>query len=553
MGLKLTVDVSAVAAGIACYVLYLTFARTWLWLVRRSKQAEVEQVLEERRVEFVTEPGPEPQPDQETGEGPRKKWYSSPLILFVPILLAFSAAGWEMVRCSNLMLAVPADTLKESAIAPAAKPPAISIPLNRQRMAQTLGNGRLYFKSAYYGTLNLGTPSVPYTFVFDTGSGHLVVPSAYCKSKSCVAHKRYRRSKSTTAVDIEYDGTEVTSGQPRDYVTVEFGTGEIKGVFIEDVMCLDDASLRFLGNATKDTAPNDALSEVPLRPGCVKMRIVAATEMSDEPFQAFKFDGVLGLGLESLSQAPEFNFMKVLSGSLGQWGGAAPSTFGVFLGEGEQEQSELSLGGWDAGHMEDGDVHWNEVHRPELGHWMVRIKALRVDGQIVDFCNEGCKAVMDTGTALMSVPPAAFPELYERLRHPATLDGECRSEGPKLEFELDSVTLTMDPENYARPTPIKKPPSQSFVKSEEDVDDERRYGATRKDMFCKPTLMAMDMPAPVGPKLFILGEPALRKYYTIYDTEAKRVGFGLAHHEREAAATVTHDDDAEDGWWYDES
>ena len=33
---------------------------------------------------------------------------------------------------------------------------------------------------------------------------------------------------------------------------------------------------------------------------------------------------------------------------------------------------------------------------------------------------------------------------------------------------------------------------------------------------------------PLGPNLFILGEPVLRCYYTIYDWSSPRVGFGVA-------------------------
>lgn len=41
-------------------------------------------------------------------------------------------------------------------------------------------------------------------------------------------------------------------------------------------------------------------------------------------------------------------------------------------------------------------------------------------------------------------------------------------------------------------------------------------------------LMAMNLPAPLGPKLFIFGEPVMRKYYTVYDAGNLRIGFGLA-------------------------
>jgi len=562
MAPKVVVDASAVAAGVVCYALYLAFVRTCEWLTHRSKK-----VVDAEGVELTfplppppsEEPGPEPGPGPEpspepqpqpTEEYPQDRWASPRAIKFIALfgfVVALAVAGLVAVD-THRQLVTPkgGDAGPEQGSAT----PAVSINLSRQRMAQTLGNGKLYFKSAYYGTLSLGTPAVPYTFVFDTGSGHLVVPSAYCKSRACTTHKRYRRGKSTSAHDIDYDGTEVLPGQPRDTITVEFGTGQIQGVFVEDVMCLDDASLNILRNVTKGAVLEDS-SQLP--PGCVKLRIIAATEMSDEPFDNFAFDGILGLGLESLSQAPEFNFMGVMAGQLGKWGGGAPSTFGVFLGEDDNEQSQLSLGGWNAEHLADGDVFWSDVHRPELGHWLVEIKSLRVDGEIVDFCNEGCKAVVDTGTALMSVPPKIFPELYERLRHPAALDGECRGVGPQLQFELEHITLSVGPEHYARPTSIRNS-TQRFGKSAEDIEEERIFGPTRSDMFCKPTLMAMDMPEPVGPKLFILGEPMLRKYYTVYDIEAKRIGFGLAHHRRPAAQTHTQsDDDADDSWWYDEA
>ena len=51
----------------------------------------------------------------------------------------------------------------------------------------------------------------------------------------------YDSTKSSTAEDINYDGTKLNSADdPRDQVTVTFGTGEISGVFIEDEICLGD-------------------------------------------------------------------------------------------------------------------------------------------------------------------------------------------------------------------------------------------------------------------------------------------------------------------------
>jgi len=46
---------------------------------------------------------------------------------------------------------------------------------------------------------------------------------------------------------------------------------------------------------------------------------------------------------------------------------------------------------------------------------------------------------------------------------------------------------------------------------------------------CSPRTLPVNLPAPVGPKLFILGEPVLHRYYTVYDWKKQSVGFGLAN------------------------
>merc|ERR1719183_3508184 len=47
--------------------------------------------------------------------------------------------------------------------------------------------------------------------------------------------------------------------------------------------------------------------------------------------------------------------------------------------------------------------------------------------------------------------------------------------------------------------------------------------------FCRPRLMPVNMPAPLGPNLFILGEPVLHRYYTVFDWAGPKVGFGVAN------------------------
>lgn len=409
-------------------------------------------------------------------------------------------------------------------VAPVAPDPSelFTVQLTRQSMPVQKNGGR--HKSAYFGEIAVGEPPMLFKVVFDTGSGHLILPSTYCRSETCKAHTRYRRSASQTATDIDYDGSVVEPGQPRDQITISFGTGEVTGVFIQDTLCLGEAMNMEVAEE------GEVVSQASLS-GCLDMRFIAATEMSEDPFKSFHFDGVLGLGLDGLSQSGEFNFLKVMASQLRLQNGPAPHTFAVFLADSDEEDSELTFGGWKEQHL-TGNIGWNPVVNPAIGHWMIQIRALRIGDEVLRFCEDGeCRAAVDTGTSLLAVPTASFPELYELLRHPAHTSGECGipGVGPELHIELDNFTISLGPKDYARPQEVKplyEQPWQAFFNKPE-LDPHAR---TRNDIVCKPMLMSMEFPAPLGPKLFILGEPILRKYYSIYDGNTKRVGFGRAVH-----------------------
>merc|ERR1719199_1289488 len=112
-------------------------------------------------------------------------------------------------------------------------------------------------RNAYFGTLSVGSPPQPFKVVFDTGSGHLILPSMYCHTDTCKAHNRYKRSASSTARDIDWNGALVQPGQPRDQLSVAFGTGDVTGVFVEEQVCLGSDN------------------------SCTTMRMIAAMDMTN--------------------------------------------------------------------------------------------------------------------------------------------------------------------------------------------------------------------------------------------------------------------------------
>lgn len=455
-----------------------------------------------------------------------------------------------------------------------------SVTLHRQQVPLHASGGVVHHKSAYYGQISVGGP-VPQVFnvVFDTGSAHLVLPSVYCSATTCRQHKMYRKRASLLAEDIDVDGTVVAPMQPRDQIEVSFGTGDITGVFVRDQVCLGNQMIghsqgtyanamlqkkqlvaRQKANVTEnpgesgEALPAKALS---LEPGCVDLRIVTATHMSDDPFTSFIFDGILGLGLKGLSQEEHFNFLHMLPHGLPN---AKEEVFSIFLAQSEDEESEITFGEWKAKHLlspEDG-LKWCDVRDTDKGYWQIDIVGIRANGQLIDFCSEGCRGIVDTGTSLVGVPSRAASTIRKTLTHrPTHDDGLCREDGPTLEIDLGNFTIVLDPLDYARPawngklvlsnTSAPRPmtghaankSSASLQQVSQNATLNGTHNATQNSSqpsasgsMCIPMLMSIDLPAPLLPKTFLLGEPVLQKYYVTFDSKDLRIGFGRAKHSR---------------------
>jgi len=257
-----------------------------------------------------------------------------------------------------------------------------------------------------------------------------------------------------------------------------------------------------------------------------------------------------GLGLDGLALEPEFSFLNMLAAD----GNLAHSSFGIFLADNEDDFSEISFGGHNSKRL-ISELAWAPVAMPELGHWQVRITAIRIGGKKVDFCADGqCRAVIDSGTSSIAVP-SSFSDVYlgdlgnSILDPPLSQSGvtDCKKAiGHLLQFELEGATLDLGPGDYARASvqlaeedgEAEEVAALAALEKEvpNSIDGIAAYegaqaGKKLPEVKCLPMFMPMDLPEPLGPKLFILGEPVLQKYYTVYNWEEKSVGFGLAHHK----------------------
>jgi cathepsin D len=376
----------------------------------------------------------------------------------------------------------------------------LSVTLKKQYVPVNKNGIAIGFKTSYFGDIRVGSPPQMFSVVFDTGSGHLILPSSACVAEACTKHRRFDSMSSSTAVDIQHDSTLVSkSSKSRDRVAIKFGTGEVVGEFVNDMACLG-------GNSSL----------------CVALHVVTATNMTADPFAQFDFDGVLGLSLGGLSLGARFNPF----GQLATQNTAMASRFAVYLARTEEEgDSFISFGGFDET-LATSALQWAPVALEKLGYWQVQIKSVLLGDTSLPLCKDGsCRAVLDTGTSLLAVPAGASNDMQKTLARQLP-DGysDCRAvPGLPIHFLLENnITVTLDVEDYSRPAPVNITTTTNNTNGPD---------SNISQLYCRSMLLPVAMAPPLGPNVFIWGEPVLRKYYTVYDWGAKQIGFTRARNQ----------------------
>eukprot|EP00747_Dinoflagellata_sp_TGD_P095220 gnl/TRDRNA2_/TRDRNA2_166397_c1_seq9.p1 gnl/TRDRNA2_/TRDRNA2_166397_c1~~gnl/TRDRNA2_/TRDRNA2_166397_c1_seq9.p1 ORF type:complete len:485 (-),score=58.00 gnl/TRDRNA2_/TRDRNA2_166397_c1_seq9:71-1525(-) len=412
--------------------------------------------------------------------------------------------------------------------------------------------------------MRVGQPAQDFRVLFDTGSNHVIVPSIKCSSESCLVHNRYNMSKSESAVHVSMRSTllpAVPATLPK--TDIYFGTGKITGEFAREHVCTG--------------------------PLCMRMDMVHAVDMSVQPFKSFAFDGIVGLGPVMHQFGDHFSFLLMMEAA-----GAPKTQFSMYLTENEHdEESEISFGGSVQSRYK-GSLQWVPTIMPEHGHWLIRVKAFKVNGVTIGDCekcnfetNENCcHGIVDTGTSHLGIPSEYHKEVKTLLTLPYTpaangMYGDCRDmDGPKVEFEFfQNFSIDVHPETYVRRIPLAV--GNDFLKSkgismagipgsgvpapdaptsgspstapepnsrdepvallQTDVMKKANESASTdlstavttdtagsQPLECSSRIMSVDLPAPLGPHLFLLGEPVVQRYYTVYDWGNSQIGFAEA-------------------------
>jgi len=228
-------------------------------------------------------------------------------------------------------------------------------------------------------------------------------------------------------------------------------------------------------------------------------------EATEEPGMAFlfaKFDGIAGLAFQNISVdyvVPPF--VNMLNQHL-----IDNPVFSVYLGDGDGSSgSEILFGGIDESKY-DGDIMWEDLTNEN--YWIFGLERVIIGNQSM---SQARNAVIDTGTSLLAGPTAEVANIASR---------------------VGAKPLPTNPNEYTIDcSAIDSLPTLSFV-----LASGREYtliGAEYVDVIeqgpqklCLFGMVGIDIPR--GP-LWILGDVFIRKYYSIFDYGALRVGMAIAH------------------------
>eukprot|EP00928_Gymnodinium_smaydae_P087329 TRINITY_DN71600_c0_g1_i1.p1 TRINITY_DN71600_c0_g1~~TRINITY_DN71600_c0_g1_i1.p1 ORF type:complete len:483 (+),score=86.49 TRINITY_DN71600_c0_g1_i1:229-1677(+) len=339
-----------------------------------------------------------------------------------------------------------------------------------------------------YGTITIGTPPQDFSVAIDTGSSNLLVTSNKCVSLGCLAHKAYIAQDSKSFRSARLADSVNASSSEADSVSLAVSTGEAEGSLAVDRVCLG-----------KD-------SEI-----CAETAFVQMTRMSKEPFASIPYDGILGVGLPGGSLDLRFNFL----GNLAEAGLMKRNRFAVWLKtEEDTEDSEIVFGDFPQERL-GSEILWLPTTRTaESGMWQTTLLDFAADNVKLGMCGTiGCQAAFDTGTAAIAAPSHVVQGLLSKLN----IAEDCSNYDslPMLGFEFRMYILNIE--------------KQDYVKREGDQ--------------CFHQFLKLDVPPPRGP-VVLLGDPFLKRYFTIFDRTSLKVGVAFSQHAKVQGSTETIDEKA---------
>lgn len=326
---------------------------------------------------------------------------------------------------------------------------------------------------------SVGSPCQEFSVAIDTGSSNLLLVSSRCRSIGCLAHRAYTASSSD--VMFADDITASTS----DVINLRLSTGRGEGHSASDRVCL--------GKMGSDV--------------CAESKLVQITKIDQYPFNMFPYDGVLGVGMPGGSLDTDFDFM----GKLVQANVLQENMFAVWLKtDDDKDQSEVLFGNYDDNRAAS-DILWYPASNASSGAmWTTTMADFTVDKVNMGLCGSrtvGCTAAFDTGTSVIAGPP----EIMSALRTALDVKLDCSNYKTlkMFGFVFGSHIFSLDPQDY-----VKRAGSQCYHQIM-DINLEGRDG------------------------MILLGDPFMKRYYTIFDRSELKIGLAFSAHAQRRGTEET--------------
>uniref|UniRef100_A0AC35UCP4 Peptidase A1 domain-containing protein n=1 Tax=Rhabditophanes sp. KR3021 TaxID=114890 RepID=A0AC35UCP4_9BILA len=327
-----------------------------------------------------------------------------------------------------------------------------------------------YENAQYYGTLSVGTPPQNFKVLFDTGSSNLWLPSSKCSfgDIACLLHSKFNCAKSSTCT---------ATGQS---FVIQYGSGSMQGVVDNDVVCFGQSGSGYCTDKTQGFA------EATAEPGLA--------------FVAAKFDGILGMGWDTISVDKLNQPMDQIFANKAICNNAL---FAFWLNRDLNNNvagGEMTLCDLDPKHY-TGTIAYEPLTAED--YWRINISGVKVGSTVV--ATGPVSGIVDTGTSLLTGPTAAVNQIQKLIGATPLLEGEymvdCNKLGsmPDIAYTLGGQDFVLKPIDYV-------------LKITQQLET-----------VCLSGFEGLDIEAP-GP-LWIIGDVFIGKFYTVFDHGNKRVGF----------------------------
>jgi len=322
----------------------------------------------------------------------------------------------------------------------------------------------------------------------DTGSSSLVV-------KSGLGVNALSQAGSFLA------DSEAGAGSGRD-ATIEYEGARVMGSILHSNVCL----------------PRDGDSNrggLPTRKMCVSSFPVFESPTQDPGFNTLGLDGVMGLGpVPGKTKLGISDLNETFVDGLALSAIQERRIFSLFTSPGPVSgPSILTLGGWNSANIHpNSELHFWSLPQPLTGRWEIRLQDVLLvyaNGSAdmsLGPCGAGtggdCRALLDSGTALLEATPAITQAISSRVVDDT---GRCleQAQMPDLHIKLSSADVfKLGPEDYM----------QNLQACELGVEDIHSKAVASSE--AKATL--------------VLGQPFMRKFYAVFDQESSRIGLAVS-------------------------